>query len=87
ETDDEQFELAHLFRLQEKFNSYLEFVESGQLNEQFPAAAGCKVIIRVRGLYALSTKAERFLEMAAGPLGEAGCELGFERFETAPEEG
>ena len=38
--------LDHLFLLQEKVNSYLDYIH-GQLTEDFPAAKGRKVVIRV----------------------------------------
>jgi hypothetical protein len=30
----------HLYKLQEKINSYIEFIESGQMEESFPKAKG-----------------------------------------------
>lgn len=37
----------HIFLLQEKINSYLMAIESGQLNEKYPASIGKKVTISV----------------------------------------
>jgi hypothetical protein len=39
--------LEHVFTLQEKINSYLAFIESGQVLETFPDAKEKKMIIQV----------------------------------------
>ena len=45
--DDDTVE--HLVLLQEKVNSYLEYI-GGQLTEDFPEAEGRRVVIRIRAL-------------------------------------
>jgi len=54
----------HLLQLQEKINRYLAFIESGELLEKYPAAAGRKVRIQVFCKYAPSLDGERLLERA-----------------------
>lgn len=44
-------ELDHLFLLQEKLNTYLAFVESGELIKRFPNALGRSVQIEVAFLH------------------------------------
>jgi len=44
-------EHQHLYMLQEKVNRYLEFVESGQIVENYPLCVGKKVMISVKSLY------------------------------------
>lgn len=39
--------IAHQTILQKKFNSYLAFVESGEIFESYPDARGRRVVIRV----------------------------------------
>ncbi len=79
---DKPFEGEHLLLLQDKLNNYFEFVESGQLYEEFPKAVGCKLIIQLSGVHPLSQQAERFLQIIAEPSEEVGCELKFERVEV-----
>ncbi|WP_374762261.1 DUF6572 domain-containing protein [Massilia scottii] len=44
----------HLFVLQEKINTYLSFVESGEILESFPTAKSRSVVIKVICKYAPS---------------------------------
>jgi hypothetical protein len=44
EWDDEN---EHVFLLQEKLNAYLGAIESGQLNEKYPASVGKKITISI----------------------------------------
>ena len=57
-------ESSHLLALQDKLNAYLRFIESGELLEKYPAAAGRKVRIQVFCKYAPSLDGERLLERA-----------------------
>ena len=68
-------ETAHLLALQAKLNRYLAFVESGELVEAFPAAAGRRIVIRVITRVPLSQLGEAFVAHAAPLLKAAGIEL------------
>ena len=46
---DDEGTIEHLVLLQEKVNSYLEYM-GGQLQEDFPEAEGRRVVIRLRAL-------------------------------------
>ena len=63
----------HLVLLQSKINTYLTFIESGQLAEEYPNA---KVIMQVRidvaCKYSPSSDGERFLTQAGKIIEEAG---------------
>ena len=50
----------HLFKLQEKINSYLAFIESGELLKEFPKYEGKPIVIEVVGKYPLNSEAEHF---------------------------
>ncbi len=43
----------HLLLLQEKINTYIAFIESGELLESYPPAKGKNPKIRINGLYEL----------------------------------
>ena len=53
--DDDTVE--HLVLLQEKVNSYLEYI-GGQLTEDFPEAEGRRVVIRIRALEGAASGSE-----------------------------
>lgn len=62
----------HLLLLQEKINTYLSFVESGELLEAYPDAKGRNVVISVVAQYPLSEEARRFLDGARPVIEAAG---------------
>ncbi|MFA0813341.1 DUF6572 domain-containing protein [Microbulbifer epialgicus] len=70
---------AHLEILQDKLNTYLAFIESGEVLTSFPDAKGTKLVIKVKGKEALSEKAENFYSAARKYIQDAGLELIFER--------
>jgi len=70
-------ESGHLSTLQAKLNSYLAFIESGEMLESYPDARGRDVIIDVVGKDLPTPNAERFLEKAGKELARAGLVLRF----------
>ncbi|EJZ56414.1 hypothetical protein I1A_000722 [Pseudomonas fluorescens R124] len=66
----------HLLLLQEKINSYIAFIESGELLESYPPSKDKHPIIRVNGLYELPEQAEVFIDRVTEVLKGAG--IGFE---------
>ena len=70
----------HLSLLQEKVNSYLSFIESGQVLEEYPNANNSKIIIDVVGKYELNSEARGFYECASEIINDAGFELRFSLF-------
>jgi hypothetical protein len=58
-------EREHLIALQDKINTYLAFVESGQIYEDYPTAAGKALRIDVITRYPVPDAALAFLEKAA----------------------
>jgi hypothetical protein len=63
--------------LQEKINSYLSFVESGEINKKFPQAHSLKVTINVVGQFPLSKQASAFFQRARAAIENAGFALEF----------
>lgn len=72
----------HLLLLQDKLNTYIEFVEGGQLYTEFPKAAGREITLRVAGSYPLSKQAERFFGLAGERMREVDIQLFFELQES-----
>ena len=68
----------HLLLLQDKLNTYLYFVESGQLWEAKPEYKGLPVVIHVRAKYRLSKEAAKFYKTVEKGVAEAGASLEFD---------
>lgn len=58
-------ERGHLLAWQGKLNAYFEFVESGQIYEDYPDAKGRSVCIDIITKYPLPSIAAAFLEKAS----------------------
>jgi len=67
----------HLLVLQGKLNTYLEFIESGQIYVKFPQAAGRKIVIQVMGKFPLSEEASKFYRLAGNAIEGYGYTLRF----------
>jgi len=65
-------EEEHLSLLQMKINTYLSFIESGQIYESKPEGKGKKIVIIVAFSYALTVNAIKFLFTVANILHDAG---------------
>jgi hypothetical protein len=57
-------ERDHLLALQNKLNSYFSFIESGQINEEYPIADGKSLRIDLISRYPLPAIAVNFLNNA-----------------------
>jgi hypothetical protein len=68
-------EREHLLALQAKLNSYIAFVESDQIWEQYPGARGKRVIIDVISRFEIPEAGLQLLEVAARACAELGIEL------------
>jgi hypothetical protein len=67
----------HLLVLQAKLNTYLEFVESGQLYAKYPRAIGRKIIFYVVGKFPLSDEAGKLYMLAGKAIEDYGYSLQF----------
>ena len=71
-------ENEHLLLLQEKINTYLRFIESGELFDVYPEAKGKKILIYIASKYEPSKLCKVFFEKASSVIAEAGFILKFE---------
>lgn len=68
----------HLVTLQAKINTYLGFIESGEILTVFPRASGRDVEIEVHFKFPPLPSAERFLKTAAEVSTDAGVGFSWE---------
>lgn len=69
----------HLYKLQEKINSYIRFIESGEIYESFPAAKNTsKKLIEICFQYEPSDEAVYFLQKVRDVL--ASVDIDFRYF-------
>lgn len=77
----------HLVLLQAKINRYLEFIEGGQLAQEYPNAhPGVPVRIEVACKYQPSRDAEQFLQRAQEVILAAGWEFTWYLFPVKPKD-
>jgi hypothetical protein len=69
----------HLEQLQEKINSYLAFIEGGELEVTYPEAVGRKVTISILAKCAPTNDLIDFLGEAREILHEVNIDLAFEQ--------
>ena len=67
----------HLWHLQEKINSYLKYIESGQLDADYPDQAGNKVDMQVYGKFDRPPAAVAFYHQMKEILAQASYQLEF----------
>ncbi|MEI9977029.1 MAG: DUF6572 domain-containing protein [Ignavibacteriota bacterium] len=77
---DWQDSLHHQRTLQEKINRYLAFVESGEILQHRPDAAGKPITIRVVCKYEADAKGRGFLRRVKAAVDNAGFEFRYEFF-------
>ena len=65
----------HLQLLQDKINAYMQFIESGQLLEDYPNAVECDVVIETVMKYQPTSEAASFLEKAKDIIKGAGFDF------------
>jgi hypothetical protein len=68
----------HLLMLQTKLNTYLAFIEGGQMYRQIPETVGRRVVINLVGKFPLSEEATKFFRLASQAIRDAGFALRFE---------
>jgi hypothetical protein len=69
----------HLLLLQEKINSYLTAIESGELFEQYPVARDKKIAIELVLKYWPSLDGEKFLGMVQKYLSDSGYQFYYKK--------
>ena len=65
----------HLLILQDKINTYLRFIESGEIDSAYPEAIGRKRIVTLVVKYPPNDLAREFLERASSVLLGAGIDF------------
>ena len=71
----------HLQILQDKLNSYLSFIESGEIYDSYPNAKDKDIVIEVSGKHPLSEEGNDFYKQAKEIIEGAGIGLNFNLFE------
>ncbi|UZE10137.1 DUF6572 domain-containing protein [Pseudomonas sp. B21-053] len=67
----------HLLLLQEKINTYIAFIESGELLESYPPANGKNPKICINGLYELPEQGKFFIDRVTEVLKGVGIGMEF----------
>lgn len=68
-------QLSHLNLLQDKINSYLEFIENEQYKEIYPNRKFKQAIIEIRFLYDIPDNCKTFLDSASSQILQLGVNL------------
>lgn len=68
-------EYSHLMLLQDKLNSYLRFIESGEIYDSYPDAKDKKIVIQIVKKYSITAKGEEFIRSAKKNIRDAGFDL------------
>ncbi len=68
-------EYEHLIMLQDKINSYLNFIESGEIYESYPKAKDRNIEIMIYAKYDITEKEEEFFNFAYNTIVESGFSL------------
>lgn len=74
----------HLFTLQEKVNTYIRFVDSGEIYEKYPKARDRVIQIDVRFHRTLPLQARSFLERMRSDVERFGFQFRYEVFAATP---
>jgi hypothetical protein len=75
--DWDENEGEHLLVLQDKLNTYLAFVEGGQLYAEHPRAVGKRIVFYVMAKFPLSDEANKFYQLAGKAIQDSGYSLQF----------
>jgi hypothetical protein len=67
----------HLLILQEKINSYMDFIESGQIYESYPSAVDKKIMIQIVFKYLPNETGDEFLMIVKEFINENGYDFKF----------
>jgi uncharacterized protein DUF6572 len=74
----------HLLILQEKINTYLNFIDSGEIYERYPDAKGHPIQIDVRFHYQPNMEARAFLAKVKPIVENSGYSFRFEQISATP---
>jgi hypothetical protein len=75
----------HLHALQEKIYAYLDFIEDGEVVQNFPEAAGRSVVIDIVMKFAAPADVQWFFDKIREPVEAAGASLAVHLFQPIQE--
>jgi len=70
-------EQHHLLTLQQKINTYLAFIQTGEIVESYPHALGKKIVIDIIGMHPMPPRGKVFLEKASATAAELDVQITF----------
>jgi len=70
--------IGHLALLEGKLNTYLRFIEGGELLDTYPQARNRQAVINVIAQFPLSVDAKKFFDRATAIVSGAGIGLRFQ---------
>ena len=70
-----------MYLLQEKINTYLRFIESGEIYAAYPKAKGKRAVIRIIAKYDMSEDGQIFFNKIQETLFASGHKITFERLD------
>jgi hypothetical protein len=76
---DEKLDKEHMYLLQEKVNTYLRFMESGEIYEAYPKSHNKALVIRLIGKYDMCDSAMIFFKRIEDALSKSGHKITLER--------
>ena len=79
-SDQLEWDKNHLILLQEKLNTYLGFVESGELLNSYPDSKNREVLINVICKYPPDKESEKFLLQVNNIVEGAGMKFNYQNF-------
>jgi hypothetical protein len=75
----EKLDKEHMYMLEEKVNTYLTFIESGEIYESYPKSRNRSLVIRLIGKYDMCESAMLFFRRVEDALSKRGHKITFER--------
>jgi hypothetical protein len=67
----------HLMKLQDKLNSYLAFIESGEIFEKYPKAKAKKIKLDVVCKFCPDEEGKKFFQLCREAIAKAGYEFSY----------
>ena len=80
---DEKHDKEHMYLLQEKVNTYLRFIESGEIYGVYPKSRNKALVIRLIGKYDMCESAMIFFKRIQEALSKSGHKITFERLSVS----
>ncbi len=74
-------EREHMLLLQEKINTYCQYVENGQIYDEYPEARDRRPLISVVFFHDLTTKAESFFQKVKSVLETEGFNFEWKKYQ------